>query len=344
MFKLRKKLTTLTLAGMIFTLGLPAHAKTLIYRGEAEVQLRYPEDEAIGNYVAKRIALLRAYQQAQPLILKQDFVKDLAFTDAEKHALSVKMASDTIVYPSTSASNPLFKSKITYNTLDFPKSFLSYSMQHFGELSTEAYIYNYHQQLTQQAIHYLNKLNQITDANAAKLLRLTEGKTLLAKVEAEALSEEGEKLIQKERYAEAMTKFESAIAKAPAHVGYRISKISVLVKEYLKDKNQNSAKLDQAIKLTSDLIDTHPKDSLFYFLRAAFYMYQDVVPAQGVQDLQQAIALGNKREYPMYYTLLGLAAKKSGQKTLSRDAFKEACKLGFQPVCGQDVDVKMNLK
>lgn len=331
-----------------FLIGLsPAvQAKTFVYRAEAEVQVTHPEDESLGLYLAEQVARRRAYAQGETLLLQQAFLKGAQLSAQERYALSVNLANTALFYASSESNNLLFKGKVSYDSIKFPEAYATYYVSHFGNLLTHGYEYSYHQELTHQIAEFLARINGTTDINAVRLLRVTEGNKWFKKVTAERFFKEAVELSDGERIEKAFERIQQAIDLEPDYLVYPLFKMSLLIQQY--KANDDNKKLDQAIALASELIEKSPQKGFLYIIRASLYLHQDVIPAQGISDVEQAIALqekvkGSELTAP-YYMILGIIAKRSGKQALSREAFQKACDLGFASFCNADVDAKIELQ
>lgn len=322
------------------------HAKTYTYRSEAEVQVTHPEDESLGLYLAEQVSRRRAYEQGEALLLQQSFLKGTRLSEQDRYALSVDLANTALFYASPGSNNLLFKGKVTYDSIKFPEAYATYYVSHFADLLTHGYEYNYHQKLTTEVADFLTRINTTTDINAVRLLRITEGNKWLKKVKAERFLKEAVELHDGDRFEKAFERIQEAIDLEQDYLVYPLFKMSLLIKQY--KANDDNKKLDQAIALASQLIEKSPEEGFLYIVRASLYLHQDIIPAQGISDVEQAIALQEKRKgselTAPYYMIMGIIAKRSGKQTLSREAFQKACDLGFANFCNANVDAKIELR
>lgn len=343
----KRKSLVYSLCG-VFLMGFcaSAQAKSYTYRAEAEVQVTHPEDESLGLYLAEQVARRRAYEQGEALLLQQAFLKGARLSAQDRYALSVDLANTALFYASSESNNLLFKGKVSYDSIKFPETYATYYVTHFGDLLTRGYEYNYHQELTHQIADFLARMNTTTDINAVRLLRVTEGNKWFKKVTAERFFKEAVELRDGERIEKSFERIQQAIDLEPDYLVYPLFKMSLLIQQY--KANDDNKKLDQAIVLASELIEKSPEKGLLYIIRASLYLYQDVIPAQGISDVEQAIALqekgkGSELTAP-YYMILGIIAKRSEKHALSREAFQKACDLGFASFCNAEVDAKIELQ
>lgn len=309
----------------------PLQAKTLIYRSEAEVQLTHPEDYSLGLFLAQQAAEQRAFAQAEPELLKAPFLRGVKLSAAERHALVKLLARDVLHYNPTDARAPLYKYKLTYDTLKFPEKYSDYQVDYLGEIAADGYAWQYKQNLQQQVVDYLSRVNGIQDENQAHILRLTEGKKLFDAITALSLIDEAFTMHSNKKYDKAFALSNQAIETQPNYIVGYLMKISVLIGQF--KANNDTHKLDEALKTSTELLDKYPQDPYLYMVRAALYLYQDVIPAQGIQDIEKAIALHPVPVPAIYDLLMGMIAKKSKQATQSQQAFQRACDKGIQEAC-----------
>ena len=308
-----------------------AQAKVLTYRSEAEVQMTHAEDYPLAFFLAQQAAKARAYTQAESLLLQQPFLKGVKLSAPERYALFNLLASDILNYTPTDANTPLYKYKLTYDTLKFPEKYIDYQMRYVGEIMSVGYEWSYDQALQSQIVDYLSRINAIGDENAARLLRVTEGKKLFSAVKAQDLLSEAYAYHREKKYDKALALTQQAIQLEPDYIGYALMKISILIGQFKADKNNQ--KLDEALKTAGTLIEKYPADPYTHFLRASLYLYQDVIPEQGLKDMEQAVALKQEAIPPIYYLVLGSLAQKAGKQSQSQDAFAKACALGLEKTC-----------
>lgn len=309
----------------------PLQAKTLTYRSEAEVQLTHPEDYALGLFLAQQAAEQRAFSQAEPELLNEAFLRGVKLSAAERHALTGLLASDILHYNPTDARAPLYKYKLTYDTLKFPEKYSDYQVQYLGEIAADGYAWQYKQQLQNQVVDYLSRINSIQDENQAHLLRLTEGKKLFDAVTALSLIDEASVMHRNKKHDKALELSNQAIQTQPDYIVGYLMKISVLIGQF--KANDDSHKLDEALRTSTELLDKYPQDPYLHMVRAALYLYQDVIPAQGIQDIEKAIALHPAPAPAIYDLLMGMITKKSKLVSQSQQAFQRACEKGIPEAC-----------
>jgi tetratricopeptide (TPR) repeat protein len=319
----------------------PLQAKIITYRSEAEVQITHEEDYALAFYLAQQAAKARAYTQAEPLILQLPFLKGVKLSPAERYAVFNLLASDILNYTPSDANTPLYKYKLTYDTLKFPEKYIDYQMQYVGEIMSVGYEWSYDQALQSQIVDYLSRINAIRDENAARFLRVTEGKKLFSAIKAQDLRNEAYTYHREKKYEKALALTEQAIQLEPDYIGHSLMKLSILIGQFKAEKNNQ--KLDEALKTAGKLIEKYPTDPYTHFLRASLYLYQDVIPEQGLKDMEQAIALKKDAIPPVYYLVLGSLAQKSGKLSQSQDAFAKSCALGLTETCNASVKGKIEL-
>lgn len=329
-------LTSARTLGLTFLLSCtllcaPLQAETLTYRSEAEVQLTHPEDYALGLFLAQQAAEQRAFAQAEPELLNQPFLRGVKLSAADRHALVGLLASDILSYKPTDTRAPLYKYKLTYDTLKFPDKYVDYQMQYLGEIAADAYEWHYKQKLQDQIVNYLSRVNGIHDENQAHLLRLTEGKKLFDAVTALNLIDEAFLLQRNQKHDKALELSNQAIETQPNYIVGYLMKISILIAQF--KANEDSHKLDAALKTSTEALNKYPQDPYLHMVRAALYLYQDVIPAQGIQDIEKAIALHPAPAPAIYDLILGMIAKKGKKASQSQQAFQRACEKGIQEAC-----------
>lgn len=332
---------TLPLFLLAFSLQTsPVFAKTHTYRDSAEVSVTDAADRDLGIYLASLVSFRRAAEQAIPLIASQPFVKEAKLSPTEIRRLAYMLTQHKLSYTSDAETNrPLqvvHKTKLEYDPLKFPESMGQIYQLDSGNWILTKYRMAYESRLEVQIRDYLQQIQQAQDPAHRRLLRETQGAKLLKKYKADQLKAQATELANNDRFEQAIQALDQATALVPDYPVYGIYKAFLSWTGHGKKPGELSAEGgDAALKVFSELIEKHPQESDLYTLRAAVYMIQGTVPAEGLKDTITAVELDENNA--LAYLLMGILGPQADRTAIGQQGFEKACELGVQDACGEQV-------
>lgn len=313
----------LSLFCTLVTLSSPALAERHTYRDTTEVQVLTERDKPLGEYLASLVSLRRALEQAMPMIREQEFVKKANLNEEQLERLAYALVNTRLSYLSEANSrDPLritHKTKLDYDTLDFPPSMTGFYLDVVSREWLKVKYERQHAKDTEKKLlEYLQALTNSKDASYQQLLRSAQGAKLFKIYQANQFFQQFLDAMKRKNHDQAMDYLNKAIDEDPDAFIYRMAKAS----HFLNDHKD----YDGALAIYSELINQYPKESDLYTQRAWAYSLQGLSLKSAIDDTKMAVKLNPRNA--MAYLVMSLAAKYTHDKALEKLASQKYCEWG----------------
>lgn len=251
-------------------------------------------------------------------------------------ALALILAQDTIAFdPQTIQENGqqgiAIKTRFRTDTIKWPDDLDVYYQEQYVRLAIIKIFFSESAKTHKKIQAYVNKLATVKDPTYLNALRNSEGLALRSAFDAAELSTQVQELLSHDKVDRAEEMLNTAIQKnnaANALLLY-VSRMQVYEKQAAKDKKY----WDPMLKDLSKLIELHPQQDVFYYIRGAVYFEQGIVLNQAQNDFSKSLELNPN--FALSYLLRGHIYKMKGNCFDALRDFQKSCALGLKKACEQ---------